>query len=272
LARSIIHAGKRKKETDPLRSAWHILEEWVEINRRQILMICGVAVGVGLLFALAYYFMDYRREVRLAAFAVAYDKFTAEVVEGAAPETTVPGKVTYPDEATKYADAAAAFEALAEDYSAYAELGRYYAALCYLHTDAEKGAKMLADLGNGSSDVARQAQLAHGEYALKTGDYAAAEAAFQKLADDPGPVPRLFVLNSLAVAKERLAKPAEAAALYKEVVSVDRDSQVGTAAEKGLQRVDPAAAAALPAKSAAGPGGGLAHTQSSSPGLPGGTK
>ncbi len=131
---------------------------------------------------------------------------------------------------------------------------------------------MLADLGNGSSDVARQAQLAHGEYALKTGDYAAAEAAFQKLADDPGPVPRLFVLNSLAVAKERLAKPAEAAALYKEVVSVDRDSQVGTAAEKGLQRVDPAAAAALPAKSAAGPGGGLAHTQSSSPGLPGGTK
>jgi tetratricopeptide (TPR) repeat protein len=251
VSRSIVHVRRRKKETDPLRSAWHVLEDWVEVNRQRILTIAGVAAGLVALVGIAYYFIDYRQEKQLTAYSTALDKFNATV---GAPTPTTPGlpsnKVTYPDEQTKYADSAAAFDQLANDYSAYRDLGHYYAGLSYLHTDADKGVQLLDQLAQGTSDVRYEARLALGERFVQTGDYAKAETYFQQLSDDPGKLPRFYVLNRLGMIKERLGKPAEAAPLYKLVIDADRSSAFGTEAEKGLQRVDPAAAAALPPKAA----------------------
>jgi tetratricopeptide (TPR) repeat protein len=256
VSRSIVHVRRKKKDTDPLRSAWHILEDWMEVNRRRILTIAGVAVGLAAAFGLAYYFLDYREERRLEAFSAAFDKFTATVGAQPAPTPGLPSKkVNFPDEQTKYAESAAAFERLADDYSSYRDIGRYYAGVSYLHTaEADKGVRLLEEIAGGGSESRYEARLALAEHFEKVGAFDRAEEYYQKLADDPGKLPRFYVLNQLASVKERLGKPAEAAPLYKLVVDADRNGAFGAEAEKGLQRVDPAAAAALPPKAAMGPG------------------
>ena len=251
MSRSIVHLRRKKKDADPLRSAWHILEDWLEVNRERILAISGVTVGLVALFALGYYFFDYRGEQKQAAFAAAFEKFTGTV--GTAPAT--PGlptakKVNFETEEAKYTESAAAVERLAADYSDYEEIGHYYAGLSYLKVQPEKGVAMLEKLASGSSDTRNEARLALAEHFDRAGDFAKAEQYYQQLADDPGKLPRFYVLNQLAQVKERLSKPAEAAPLYKLVVDADRNSPFGIEAEKGLQRVDPVAAAALPPKAA----------------------
>lgn len=269
MSRSIVHVRRKKKEADPLRSAWHVLEEWVEVNRQRILVISAVAAGLILVFAIGYYFVDYRGDKQLAAYAAAFDKYTATV--GAAPAGVTPGaspnKVTYPDNATKYKESAAAFEQLANDYSAYRDLGHYYAGLCYLNdVDTAKGVQMIQDVANGNSDLKYEARLALAEYFNKAAAYDKAEPVYQQLSDDPGKLPRFYILNQLAGVKERLNKPSEAAPLYKLVLDADRNSPYAGDAEKGLQRVDPAAAAALPPK--AGAAGNPSHTVKQGGGAP----
>lgn len=255
VSKSIVHVRRKKKDADPLRSAWHILEDWMEVNRERIVMISGIAAGALVLFGLAYYFLDYRTQSRLAAYSAAYDKYTATV--GPAPATagpTAPGasKVTYPDDQTKYTESAAAFESLANDYSDYRDIGHYYAGLSYLQIQPDKGIQMLQPLADGTSDIRAEATLALAEYYDKAGTYDQAEIYFQKIADNPGKLPRMYVLNRLASVKEHLNKQAEAAALYKTVIDVDRNAPTGLEAEKGLQRVDPKMAAALPPKTPTG--------------------
>ena len=271
MSRSIVHVRRKKKDTDPLRSAWHILEDWVELNKDRILTISGIAVGLVAIVALAYYFFDYREQKRLAAYSAAFDKFTATV--GAAPATpglAAPNKVTFPDDQTKYAESAAAFDKLASDYGTYRDLGHFYAGLSYLHTDAARGEQMLQELADGSGDTRYEARIALAEHYAATGANDKAEQLYQQLSDDPGKLPRFYILNQLGAVKERLGKPAEAAPLYKTVLDADRTGIFGPDAEKGLQRVDPAAAAALPPKAGA-PGGGpapYAVQQGGQPALP----
>jgi tetratricopeptide (TPR) repeat protein len=227
----------------------------MEVNRQRIVVITGIAVGLVAVVGLGYYFVDYRGDKRLAAYAAAFDKYTATVgtQPAATPGMPTPNKVTYPDDQTKYKESAAAFEQLANDYSTYRDIGHYYAGLSYLHTEPDKGVQMLQALADGSSELKHEARLALAEQFNATGAFDKAEAAYQTLADDPGNLPRFYILNQLAGVKERLGKPAEAAPLYKLVVDADRSSSYGSDAEKGLQRVDPSAAAALPPKSSSNP-------------------
>lgn len=267
MSRSIVHVRRKKKDADPLRSAWHILEDWLEVNRQRILTIGAVALGLAALFGLAYYFLEYRAEQRQRAFAEAYGKYTATVGAATATQGMFGGsKVTYPDAQTKYAEAAAAFDALADDYSAYEEIGRYYAGLSYLEIEPAKGVERLEPLASGESDVRYGARLALAEHYDRAGDLAKSEQYYQSLADDPGNYPRFYAVNQLASVKERLGKTAEAAQLYKTVVDAERNTAFGATAEKGLQRVDPAAAAALPPK-APPPGSNQSFTQQG--GVPG---
>ena len=274
VSRSIVHVKRKKKDADALRSAWHILEDWLEVNRERIVTIGGIALGLLLLVAVLYYVFEYRAELQQRAFSEAYEKFTATVGSTPAQPGVFGGTTkTYPTKEEKYADAAKSFEQLADDYSVFDHVGRYYAGLSYLEIEPDKGVKHLEEVAGSDAEIAREAQLALGEYFLRSGDNARAEQQFEKLSNDPGNLPRFYILNRLASAKERLGKPAEAAGLYKQVVDAERNSEFGIEAEKGLQRVDPAAAAALPPKTPAA--GSPSFTQQGSrtdtplgPGLP----
>ena len=111
MSRSIVHVRRKKKDADPLRSAWHILEDWLEVNRERIVRIGAIALGLVLVVALLYYFLEFREQQRQQAFADAYEKFTATI---GAPPAGLPGAAaakSYPDAQAKYGDAGAAFEA-----------------------------------------------------------------------------------------------------------------------------------------------------------------
>jgi hypothetical protein len=262
----------KRKDEDALRSAWHVLEDWVEANRRPIGIITSIAAAGAILFGLIYYFTEYRHNKALAAFNGAYSKFTATV--GTAPATPgVPAanKVTYPDKETKFREAAAAFEALASDYSSYEDVAHYYAGLSYLEVEADKGVKLLEGVASsGDLEVRNQARLALAEHFARNGELERSEALYQQLVDDPGPLPAGYAKVRLAAVKERLNKNAEAASLYRQVVDAERDSAAGTEAEKGLQRVDPKQAATLPPKAPPTGPGGIAPFSTSTQGPTGG--
>jgi tetratricopeptide (TPR) repeat protein len=226
-----------------------VLEEWVELNSRPILMISAITAGLVLIFGTFYYFFQYRTDKALNAYAAAFEKFTATVTTGdAAAQPADPKAVTYPDEATKYNDAGAAFEKLASDYSSYRDVGRYYAGLSYLHTDPDKGVKLLEEIAAGSSEMRNPARLALAEQYAKQSAFDKAETVYEQLAAEPGSMPVQYLKTRLGWVEEKLNKPQEAAKSYREAVDIDRDSTVGAEAEKGLQRVDPRQAASLPPK------------------------
>jgi hypothetical protein len=267
--RSIRTVRKKRKDVDALRSAWFILEEWIEVNKRPILTISAIAMGLVIVFGTFYYFFQYRTSKALNAYAAAFEKLTATVpgkdAEPAAPVD--PKQVTYPDETTKYNDAGAAFEQLANDHSVYRDVGRYYAGICFLHTDADKGTKLLEEIAAGSSEVRNNARLALAEQYAKQGAFDKAETAYEQLASEPMGMPVQYLKTRLGWVEERLNKPQEAAKSYREAVDIDRNSAVGMEAEKGLQRVDPKQAASLPPKAPVpGAPGGLPGM----PGMPGG--
>lgn len=270
VSRSITKVRRKKKDADPLRSAWHILEDWLEVNRRQIVTLGGIAVGTVLVVGLLWYFLDYRKQAQMQAYNDAFAKFTATV--GPAPATAPgggPTPVTYPDAQTKFTESAAAFERLGNEYSGFRDVANYYAGLSYLEIKPERGIELLSPIADGSSELRSYARVALGEYYLKVGSFDLAEPILQKLSDEPGPIPRFFVLTRLGKVKEGLSKPAEAAPLYKLIVDADRNGTYGAEAERGLQRVDPAAAAALPPKNA--PQSGANPSNSVIQGGPGGT-
>lgn len=246
MSRTVRKSAAPRKDRDPLRSGWFAFQEWIAANSRPILTIGSLALGLTVVFGAIYYFTEYRRERALAAFADAFAKYTATVGE-ASPGTTA-SKVTFPDKETKFRDAAQAFERLSQDYGVYSHLGKYYAALSYLELGDDKGLALLTELADGGSEVANEARLALAEQHLKREQYAEAEAVYAKLVDDPKSLPAAFLKTRLALVKERLGKPSEAATLYKQVVDIDRTSPAGIEAEKGLQRVDPKLAASLPPK------------------------
>jgi hypothetical protein len=252
--RSIRTVRKKRKDVDALRSAWIVLEEWVELNSRPIILFSAIALGLILLVGTLYYFFQYRTAQAYTAYAAAYEKLTATVVApGAEAPAADPKKVTYPDEAAKYNDAGAAFEKLASDYSTYRDVGTYYAGVCYLHTDADKGMKLLEQVANGSSDAKNQARLALAEQYAKQGAFDKAETTYEQLAAAPEGLPLQYLKTRLGWVEEKQNKAAEAATSYRAAVDIDRNSAMGAEAEKGLQRVDPKQAASLPPKAPTGP-------------------
>jgi len=255
--KSIRTVRKKRKDVDALRSAWIVLEEWVELNKRPILVFSAIAAGLVLLVGTLYYFFQYRTSKAYNAYAAAYEKLTAPVVAaGAQPATPAadPKQVTYPDDAAKYNDAGSAFETLASDYSSYRDIGTYYAGVCYLHTDADKGMKLLQQVADGSSDVKNQARLALAEQYAKQGAFDKAETLYEQLGAAPEGLPVQYIKTRLGWVEEKLNKPTEAATSYRAAVDIDRNSTVGVEAEKGLQRVDPKQAASLPPKAPTGAG------------------
>jgi hypothetical protein len=262
--RSIRTVRKKRKDVDALRSAWIVLEEWVEINRRPILMISSIAAGLVILFGTLYYFFQYRTSKALNAYAAAFQKYNGTVTAaGATPPPANSKAVTYPDEATKYNEAASAFEQLANDYSSYRDVGKYYAGVSYLHTDADKGVKVLEELAAGSSEVRNQARLALAEQYAKQGAFDKAEATYEQLIAEPQGLPKQYLQTRLGWVEEKLNKPEEAAKSFRAAVDLDRNSALGIEAEKGLQRVDPKQAASLPPKA-------VTPTPGMPPGMPGG--
>ncbi len=219
---------------------------WVKPRTRPILMALGAVVVLGLL--VWGYQWNAKRTTENAgnAFLEAL-KIDGAVVSDPLPPPQ-PGVYAYKTEDEKTRAAIAAFEKVGRDFPQYAEVANYYAAVRQLKIDAAKGEETLKRLADKGSAVSGQARLALAQRYEIAGKYNEALAEYQKLKAAPADVPTDLIEFNLARTYEAMGKTQEAADLYFNVASRNREkpTAVNTEALNKLTLLDPARVDKLP--------------------------
>ncbi len=235
-----------RHKNDPMVRFYDKTQEWLQEKGRPFMMVLGVIVGAVVLYAAWHYFSEYRESKAKAAFAEAFDKYSATVQDASAPLTSgTPTSVianarTYPDEQTKWTETAEAFERLANDYSGYyGTIGLYYAGASYLRLDPEKGIGLLRKAADENDQpTSSLAQLALAEHYLSTGDTEQAIGLYQQLAGaDINLKPA--VQYGLGRAYEKSGNTEKAVEAYMESMRAERSSEAGRQAERRVSVLAP---------------------------------
>jgi len=240
--------GKRKKVSvkemkykhDPMIRFYERTQDWLQEKGRPFVLAIGIVVGIIVLYAAVSYYLDYRKANAEAAYADAVEKFNAPVQDPGTPVTTPQTGKTYNDEQTKWQDAADAFERLASSYSGYyGAIGRYYAGVCYLHIDRDKGLNLLEQVANKkdppTSDLAR---LALAENYAVNGDNEKAISMYEQLLNTSTSMKPAIELG-LGKIYEKTGDKEKAVEAYLEAARPDRSADAGSEAEKRLQALAP---------------------------------
>lgn len=240
--------SKRKKVSvkemrfkhDPMIRFYERTQDWLQERGRPIVTAVGIVVGIIVLYAAVTYFLDYRKANAEAAFADAVEKFNAPVQDPATPATTPPVGKTYSDEQTKWQESADAFERLANSYSGYyGTIGRYYAGVCYLHLNRDKGISLLEQVAakkdEPTSDLAR---LALAENYVVNGDNEKAISLYEQLLNSSTSL-KPAIQVGLGKVYEKTGDTEKAVEAYLAAATPDRSADAGAEAEKRLQAIAP---------------------------------
>jgi tetratricopeptide (TPR) repeat protein len=226
---------------DPMVHLYEVTQEWLQERGRPIIIAIGVIAGLVVLYLAGSTFFSWRENKAAAAYAQAYEKYNAPVIDSTSTLTTTPptGK-TYSDEKTKWQETAEAFEHLAGEYSGYyGEMGRYLAGVSYLHVDREKGLQILQQVADRRDEKASDlARLALAEAAASGGDTKTAIEKYEQLLNSKL-APKQAVQLGLARAYEKAGETEKAVEAYFEVAKVDRSSPAGSEAERRLSALAP---------------------------------
>ncbi len=242
------HISTEQLKHDPLMDQYVKTSAWVKPRAKAILIAIGVVVAVFALISLYQWYSKRSVEKAGNAFLEAL-KTDAAVVSDPLPPSLPAGQKAFKTEAEKDRAAVAAFEQLARDYpSQYGEIGSYYAAIRLLKVDAAKGEEALKKLADKNSLVSSQAQLTLAERYETAGKNNEAVAAYLKLKATPGDVPPDLIDFNLARTYEAMGKTQEAADLFFNVASHNREkpTAVNTEALTKLTLLDPARVEKLP--------------------------
>lgn len=151
---------------DPIIRLYEKTQDWLQERGRPFIIAIGIIVGLVVLYVAGHYYFKYRESKAAAAYSQALEKYKVVVPITPDPTGQTTTAVAPGDDQTKWQEAASAFEQLASDYSGYyGTIGRYYAGVCYLRLDSNKGMGLLDEAANKNdqptSDLAR---LAMAEY------------------------------------------------------------------------------------------------------------
>ena len=239
---------------DPMIRFYDRTQDWLQEKGRPIIIAIAALAGAVVLYTIFDFYTDYRDSKAKTAFAEAYDKYKAPVLDpsgdanltATAPTT---GR-TYADEKVKWQETAEAFERLSNEYSGfYGTKGRYYAAVAYLHLDRDKGVKMLADLvKDNDPSTADLARMALAENHASNGEYDQAITEYEKLLNSSF-VPRQGIQLALGRVYEKTNQTEKAVDAYFEVARLDRSTTSGAEAERRLSALAPDKIKDLPAPS-----------------------
>ena len=238
--RKKVSVKEMKFKHDPMIRFFEKTQDWLQERGRPIVMAVGIAVGIIVLYGAVNYFFDYRKANAEAAFADAVEKFNAPVMDTTTPTTTPPTGKTYNDEHTKWQETAEAFERLATSYSGYyGSIGRYYAGVCYLHIDRDKGISLLEQVAatkdQPTSDLAR---LALAENYAVNGDNEKAISFYEQLLNSSTNLKPAIEVG-LGKVYEKTGDTEKAVEAYLEAAKPDRSTDAGSEAEKRLQALAP---------------------------------
>lgn len=172
-----------------------------------------------------------------AAYDAAMNSYEARVLAAGQPPAE-PGELTYPDDKSKYTDAATKLTAVSAQYPHTDDglLAKYYAAVSYERIDKDDQAKqLLQQLSNDSN--AEYAAMARFELAKlddATGDANDAAKLYQQLIDKPAVlVPKPVAMLALAEHYQK-SDPNQAAKLLGQIKTDYPDTPIADQADQDL--------------------------------------
>lgn len=235
-----VSVKEMKFRHDPMIRFYERTQDWLQEKGRPFAIAIGIIAGIIVLYAAGSYFFDYRKAKAENAFAEAVEKFNATVQDPSTPATTPTQGKVYNDEQTKWQESGEAFEHLANDYSGrYGTIGRYYAGVCYLHIDRDKGISLLEQVAGKkdlpTSDLAR---LALAENYAANGDNEKAISLYEQLLDSSTNL-KPAVEVGLGRVYEKTGDTEKAVEAYLEAARPDRSTDAGSEAEKRLTAIAP---------------------------------
>lgn len=235
------HISRKELKKDEVRDTLaHGLEGILEHQQALIYVIVIAAIVAGSIFGWRFY-TERQTAKAGVAFDAAMDAFQGRVVNPLDKTPVVPGEVTYPDDKTKYQDAAKKFGEVAMDYARTrpGQLAHYYAALSLEHlgdyNDAQKWLQGLVD--SGPEDFASMAKFELAQVDDKTGKSADATKLYQELIAKPTVlVPKPVVMLALAE-HYGPGNSVEAAKIYNQIKSEYPDTPVSQQADQELSQL-----------------------------------
>ena len=232
-----------KFKNDPMIRFYDRTQDWLQTRSRPFFIAAGILVGAVILYLFGSWFFSIRRDNAAQAFAAAYEKYNAPVVDATTSQTGL----YYTDENQKWQETAAAFEQLARDYSGYyAATGNYYAGIATLRLNREQGLALLKKaVDEKEQPTSDLAQLAIAESYVAAGDAATALPIYQQLLAS-GTIPKEAVQTALGRAYEKNGETEKAVAAYFEAASSARANGPNSEAEKRLTALAPDKVKELP--------------------------
>lgn len=247
--RKKVSVKEMKFSHDPMVRLYDRTQDWLQEKGRPFVIGIGILAGLVLLYVAGSYFFDYRKTKAEDAFAQAVEKFNAPILDAGTPPTTPTTGKTYSDEETKWREAGEAFEHLASDYSGYyGNIGRYYAGVCYLRIDRDKGVSLLDQVAaKNDQPTSNLARFALAEYYSANGENEKAISLYQQLLSSASSL-KPAVEVGLGRAYENTGDIEKASEAYLEAALPDRFSEAGSEAEKRLKAIAPDKLKELPSQ------------------------
>nr|AUN37099.1 hypothetical protein [uncultured bacterium] len=245
--RKKIAAKNLKFKNDPMVRFYDHIQDWLQEKTRPVLIGLAVIVGLVVVYFLGSWFFSNRETKAAVAYAQAFDKYKAPVLEPDATATAQTGTF-YTDENLKWAETAQAFEQVAIDYpSYYGAIGNYYAGVAYLRSNRDKGLQLLKKAADTNEQPTSDlAQLAIAENYYATGDAKGSIPLYEKLLKSTY-LPNQAIQTSLGHAYEKAGETEKAVAAYFEAAKVARATTATSEAEKRLSALAPEKIKELPA-------------------------
>lgn len=225
-----------KFRNDPMIRLYDRTQNWLQERSRPFFIAVGIIVAVVVLYLIGSWFFSSREEKATQAFAAAYEKYKAPVVDSTVSQTGL----YYTDENQKWQETGQAFEQLASDYSSYyGATGNYYAGIAYLRLDRAKGLALLKKaVDKNEQPTSDLAQLAIAESHVAAGEPQTALPIYEKLLSSNN-IPREAVQTGLGRAYEKTGDTEKAVAAYFEAAKTAREVGPGSEAEKRLTALAP---------------------------------
>ena len=180
-----------------------------------------------------------RQDVKATAgFDAAMNSYQARVISAGQPPAT-PSEVTYPDDKTKYMDAAKKFTDVANSYPHTHDgiLARYYAALASERIGKDDDAKrLLQQVADSSEDsVAALGRFELAQVEDRTGQGDQAVKLYQQLIDKPSVlVPKPVVMLALGMHYAQQNNDTEAAKVFNQIKADYPDTPIAEQADQSL--------------------------------------
>jgi predicted negative regulator of RcsB-dependent stress response len=233
----LAHISRKELKTDEVRETFAHGAQAI-LSHQQLttyLLVAALVVALGV-FGWRWY-SQRQDALSSAAFNAAMDVFQAQVVTAGQPPPEA-GQLSFPDDKTKYTQAAAKFAAVVSKYPHTNDgaLAKYFEAVSDEHIGKEDDAKrLLAQLaGDSNANYAAMARYELAQVDDRTGQGDAAVKLYQELIDKPVVlVPKPVAMLALAEHYEK-SDPAQAAKLLGQIKTEYPDTPIADQADQDL--------------------------------------